>query len=73
MRKREHKTHKINLLSTNCPLCGKEFFPHAEHVYKDYRKRTRNVCSYSCVLKSQRLREEEKDAREEKKKAGGRG
>lgn len=63
-----------HLIAKECPVCGKTFFPFPEHVYKDHRNRSRNVCSYSCVLRSERLKEEaaaRRKALREQKKAGG--
>ncbi len=71
---RKSKRNNPNLNETQCPVCGKTFFPSGQHVYKDYRSRNRNVCSYKCVLISERLKEEEAACRKalrEQKKAGG--
>ena len=38
-----------------CPVCGKDFIPAAEHVYRDKRSRKR-VCTYSCMLTSEKLK-----------------
>ena len=42
-----------------CPVCGKEFLPAPQHVYK-LAGGKRLVCSYSCELRSMREREEKK-------------
>ena len=39
-----------------CPVCGKNFVPAGLHMYKDARSRTL-VCSWSCMLKSERMNE----------------
>ena len=36
-----------------CPVCGKEFFPYPQHVYR--RPTGMRVCSYSCMLKAQAI------------------
>lgn len=41
-----------------CPICGKTFFPYPGHVYKDKRAPYSRVCSWRCVLTSERLKEE---------------
>ena len=57
------KTYK--LIKRTCPVCGKIFFPTPAHVYKD--KRTpRYVCSWSCVLESERLKEAAKTNKSER-------
>lgn len=33
-----------------CPVCGKEFYPALQHVYKN--SKGKKVCSYSCARKS---------------------
>lgn len=42
---------------SKCPVCGKQFIPTSQHVYKDKRKGHKNVCSWTCVLQSERLHE----------------
>lgn len=56
-----------HLIERKCPVCGKSFFAYPEHVYKDKRTK-RLVCSWGCVCKSERLKEEAKAAREAKRK-----
>ena len=71
-RKKEKKPPVFK--ETECPVCGKIFYPYPGHVYKDHRSRSRNVCSYGCVLRSERLKQEEAERRKalrEQKKAGG--
>lgn len=41
-----------------CPVCGNIFFPYPGHVYKDRRYPYRRVCTWGCVCKSQKLKEE---------------
>lgn len=72
-RKKVIKAPHLN--ETKCRVCGKSFFPTPSlHVYKDRRNKSYNVCSYNCVLKSQRLKDEAAERRKallEQKKAGG--
>lgn len=47
------------LIELKCPICGKTFVPAPEHIYRDKRVwHGRFVCSYSCVLKSERMKNE---------------
>lgn len=53
-----------------CPVCGREYVPAPEHSYKVYlecKKGTGHyktpVCSYGCMRKHQREKEEKKRAR----------
>ena len=39
-----------------CPVCGKNFVPAGQHMYKDARTNSL-VCSWTCMLKSERLKE----------------
>lgn len=39
-----------------CPICGKEFYPHPEWVYRTNYGRT-FVCSYKCSLEAERRKE----------------
>ena len=41
------------IVERTCPVCGKDFIPAAQHVYRD-KHRKYLVCSYSCMLESQR-------------------
>lgn len=68
------KRNTVHLIERKCPVCGKTFFPFPEHVYKDARDKSRNVCSWSCTLKSERLKEEAAESRKvlrELMKVGG--
>jgi hypothetical protein len=64
-----------SLVGRICPVCGKEFFPTPEHVYKIYffRKGYVLTCSYSCHRKikavSERLKEEAKQEDKRKKRS----
>lgn len=40
-----------------CPVCGKIFFPFPGHVYKDRRPPYKRVCTWGCVLQSEKLKE----------------
>lgn len=42
-----------------CPICGKNFVPAPYHSYRSRGRSAALVCSYHCVLESER-REEEK-------------
>lgn len=48
------------LQERSCPVCGKNFIPAPEHIYRDG---TSKVCSWSCQLKAERRHEAEKDQR----------
>lgn len=39
-----------------CPICGKEFYPHPEWVYRMNYGMT-YVCSYKCTLEAERRQE----------------
>lgn len=68
------KRNTVHIIERKCPVCRKTFFPYPEHVYKDARDKKRNVCSWGCVLKSERLKEEAAEGRKalrELIKAGG--
>lgn len=39
---------------TICPVCGKNFIPAGQHVYRLYEDRSILVCSYHCALQSER-------------------
>ena len=53
----------VHLIEVKCPVCGKSFIPYPEHVYKDKRNSGKRVCSWSCVCKSERLKEEAAERR----------
>ena len=47
------------LIELKCPICGKKFVPAPEHIYRDKRVwNGRFVCSYGCVIKSERMKGE---------------
>ena len=56
--------------TTKCPICGKQFVPAAQHMWKIGNwdgvtgERTVRVCSYSCMTKW----EKEHDAKDKKKR-----
>ena len=54
-----YKTEQLR--EKRCPVCGKIFFPTPAHVYKDKRAGGKPVCSWSCVLESERLKEAAKN------------
>lgn len=41
-----------------CPVCGKVFIPAVQHIYRDKRTPYKRVCSWGCVCKSERLKEQ---------------
>ena len=51
--------YTAQLKELKCPICGKIFVPAPEHVYRDKRSwHGRFVCSYGCVIKSERMKGE---------------
>ena len=40
-----------------CPVCGKHYIPAPQHAYKDRRSPYHRVCSWKCVIESERLKE----------------
>lgn len=40
-----------------CPVCNKKFIPAPYHIYKTARGR-KLVCTYTCMLKSERQHEQ---------------
>ena len=40
-----------------CPVCGENFIPAAQHAYKDKRYPYKRVCTWHCVLESERQKE----------------
>ena len=52
-----NKGDEFFLLEIECPICGKIFFATKLHAYKDRRPRHSKVCSWSCVLESERLKQ----------------
>lgn len=63
---REYRVECARWQMRSCPVCGKEFLPAPQHVYKVDIKRgdIRYVCSYHCV----RAHEKEKNRRKNKHK-----
>lgn len=39
-----------------CPVCGKRYIPAPQHAYKDRRSPYNRVCSWKCVMESERLK-----------------
>lgn len=58
------KCYKDPIVVKICPVCGKEFVPAPDHVYK-VTKSGAPVCSYHCMMDARRKR----DARRKKKKS----
>lgn len=48
------------IIDKKCPVCGKNFIPAGQHIYKDARNGSL-VCTWTCVLKSERLKEAQTD------------
>lgn len=61
-----NKGKDIFLQELECPVCGKLFFATSMHVYKDKRAPYKKVCSWSCVCKSERLKEEKSKSKTKK-------
>ena len=38
-----------NMMVTTCGHCKKKFTHDANHAYKDFKKKTRKFCSYTCM------------------------
>ena len=51
------KNNEWYCTESECPVCGKTFISTAMHVYRDRRSPYGKVCSWSCVLESERLKE----------------
>lgn len=48
-----------NIVECKCPVCKKIFVPAPMHVYKSsHTNGERYVCSWHCVLESERIKEE---------------
>lgn len=60
MRKIKEKDYELKYRARKCPVCGKEFIPAAQHVYKDRRTPYKIVCSWGCVCASERLKNKNK-------------
>lgn len=76
MRRKKTDTGSANILcEIVCPVCGKVFIPAPLHIYRDKRATSRRVCSWACVCKSERLKEEDRERKamkRKRKKAGDR-
>lgn len=47
--------------AVKCPVCGKEFIPATENIYKaSIKGRTKHLCSWTCYRKIQRAKEAKK-------------
>lgn len=57
-----------NIVIKKCRVCGKNFVPAPQHVYRDRRAPYLMVCSWSCVCQSQRLKEAGIKPRKESKR-----
>ena len=45
------------IVNKKCRICGKNFVPAPQHIYRDKRNPYPMVCSWSCVCQSERLKE----------------
>lgn len=68
MRKKKKQTIVSSFTEIECPVCEKLFIPAYKHAYRDKRVPYKRVCSWGCVCTSERLKEEEKAERENKRK-----
>jgi DNA topoisomerase IB len=51
----------------NCPICGKKFYSYCEDwIYRD--KKRRKLCSYTCMLESERLNPTKREIKTKEKK-----
>lgn len=53
-----------SLKETKCPVCKRKFIPAPEHIYKECRGK-RLVCTYRCMLESERKYEAKKAKKQE--------
>ena len=49
-----------------CPVCGKMYKPAPEHVYKIGKNKKRLVCSYNCMRKWEKEKEEKRAQQKQK-------
>ena len=64
-------TKNIHLAGKVCPICGKEFFPLAEHAWKANKGRKAiYLCSYSCALAWDKVHPRKKTYAHRQKKEG---
>lgn len=49
-----------------CPICKKQFYPTHEHVYKKAGSK-RKVCSWHCVLESEKIYKAKLEAKAERR------
>lgn len=49
----------MNYMHT-CPVCKEKFYPAPMHVYKTTPQSEKLVCSYHCMIKYRREKEEKK-------------
>lgn len=57
-----------NIIVQKCQICGNNFVPAPQHVYRDKRAPYKKVCSWGCVCQSQRLKEAGIKPRKESKR-----
>lgn len=58
MRKAKANTKDIeHIVTKKCRICGKNFVPAPQHAYRDRRAPHPMVCSWSCVCKSEQLKQ----------------
>lgn len=63
--KRERRREMF--MENECSVCGKIFIPSSLHVYKDRRNKRKNVCSWNCVCRSERLKKAAEELKTKKR------
>ena len=58
---------RIGIPEVICPVCGKTYIRAPYHLYKDVQRRY--VCSWGCMLESERIEEAKAKARAEARRA----
>lgn len=65
---------KVYVKIIKCPVCGKNFVPAGQHMYKIKTKRGRRmVCSYHCMRKAKEKNTEHEKKQKEQIEKGLRG
>lgn len=65
MDERDERNEELKYRDAKCPVCGKNFIPAPLHVYRDKRG-SKKVCSWTCVLESERLKNANQKNKERK-------
>lgn len=61
-----YRDFRKSVRSCICPVCGNSFVPAPMHIYRDELKRSL-VCSYKCVIESERRREAVLEAKRQRR------